>query len=204
MSKSKLAKARDDLLEYVEPAWTFCRQLVDRYTSEVDTELSGLHEAIAMHQQNERSFAIQAATHKEEIDALLKTNRSLHESRLRAEVEILQAQTAPTKLREDIEELKALVTKLGQDVQGLMNPVEIYDGTTEPAYTLRFIDPEQCKPKQCNCNCNSCKWKRHQETIKSTQVPGYGIGGTDCFVCGQFHGGLPCPTMTPMGNNYRG
>lgn len=166
------------------------QRMLDELMASIGSEVSRLQEAIAMQEQNARAFSIREKELVDQNDALRKANSSIHTARL--------------DYLTDIKNLKDQVRKLGQDVQGLMNPVEIYGGTTEPAYTLRFIDPEQCKPKQCNCNCNSCKWKRHQETIKSTQVPGYGIGGTDCFVCGQFHGGLPCPTMTPMGNNYRG
>lgn len=122
-------------------------------------------EQIGMYQQNERAYAVREKELMRQNDALRKANASIHNARLDDLT--------------DIKILKEQVRKLGQDLQGLLNPVEI----VEP---LENRDP--------TCNCNSCKWERHQETIKSSRALGYGIN-TTCVVCGRQHNGLHCPTM---------
>lgn len=160
MRKSELASARDALLSEAQFLGTSVVKRVEKYAEEVNRELSDLHEAIAMHQQNAHAFSIREKELVDQNDALRSANSSIHTARLDDLT--------------DIQNLKEQVRKLGKDVQGLMNPVEIYGGTVEPAYTLRFTDPKQCQ-------CNSCKWERSCEALKKithpTDTNGYGVVG---------------------------
>lgn len=119
---------------------------------EAQGEIVDLKEAIAMHEQNAHAFSIREKELVDHNDALRKANSSIHTARLDDLT--------------DIKNLKEQVRKLGQDVQGLMNPVEIFEPT---------------QAMDMSCECNSCKWERHnaaQKVTHPTDTNGYGVVGS--------------------------
>lgn len=116
-----------------------------------DDQLAEYREQTAMYQQNERAYAIREKELQDQNDALRSANSSIHTARLDSLT--------------DIQNLKEQVRKLAMDVQGLMNPIEIIDA------------PDCFNP---TCECNSCKWERHNAAKKvthPTDTNGYGVVG---------------------------
>lgn len=160
-------------VRHAESAYSLADNQLKEMTAnrdELGRSIIDYREAIAMQEQNARAFSIREKELVDQNDALRSANSSIHTARLDDLT--------------DIKNLKEQVRKLGQDVQGLMNPVEI--GCEQYGTGLcmaSYVSPAtvfEGSLTDSPCQCNSCKWERHnasQKITNPTGTNGYGVVG---------------------------